>query len=431
MAAAPTRRRSGRAAEMIALIVAGEAIFALPFHVARFFRPTLLEVYGLSPGELGALQGIYGVTALLAYFPSGLLADRWPARALVCAGLGSTALGGLVLLGRPGFVGLALLFGAWGITTVLPLWGALIRTTRRWGGPRSQGRAYGLLEGGRGLFAAAFASLGAGLLAALFPDDPRAVSATERALALREVITVYIAVTAGAAALAWALLRGDPPAASSGAPPSIAAPLRLPALWIQALIILAAYVGYKGFDDVALFAVDAWGYDEVEAAALASRAAWLRPIVCVAAGLLGDRVRPIAVLPWAFGLVAAGELALWAAPAGPGLALFFAVDVLAITAAIFALRALYFALFADAGVPMRSTGAAIGAVSVIGYLPDVFVNPLAGALVDAAPGAAGHQRFAAFLAASALVGAAASALFRRMADRRADSRPVEEASDEP
>ena len=31
-----------RVSFMIALIVAGEAVFSLPFHVARFFRPTVL-----------------------------------------------------------------------------------------------------------------------------------------------------------------------------------------------------------------------------------------------------------------------------------------------------------------------------------------------------------------------------------------------------
>ena len=60
---------------MLALILAGEAVYALPFHIARFFRPTLLEVYGLTATELGAAQGIYGIIAMVAYFPGGPLAD--------------------------------------------------------------------------------------------------------------------------------------------------------------------------------------------------------------------------------------------------------------------------------------------------------------------------------------------------------------------
>ena len=42
------RQRGGRRAlELAVLIFAGEAIFGLPFHVARFFRPTLLAGLGL------------------------------------------------------------------------------------------------------------------------------------------------------------------------------------------------------------------------------------------------------------------------------------------------------------------------------------------------------------------------------------------------
>ena len=43
---------------MLGLIVAGEAVFALPFHVARFFRPIVLDVFGLTATQLGTVQGI-------------------------------------------------------------------------------------------------------------------------------------------------------------------------------------------------------------------------------------------------------------------------------------------------------------------------------------------------------------------------------------
>ena len=79
---------------MAALIVAGEAVFSLPFHVARFFRPTVLEVFGLTNTELGAAQAVYGIVAMLAYFPGGPLADRFPARRLLTASLFSTSIGG-------------------------------------------------------------------------------------------------------------------------------------------------------------------------------------------------------------------------------------------------------------------------------------------------------------------------------------------------
>ena len=51
---------------MFGLVVAGETVFALPFHVARFFRPILLDVSGLTATELGTAQGVYGAIAMIA-----------------------------------------------------------------------------------------------------------------------------------------------------------------------------------------------------------------------------------------------------------------------------------------------------------------------------------------------------------------------------
>lgn len=426
----------GPARAMIGLVLAGEAVFMLPFHIARFFRPTLLEVFGLTATELGVLHSIYGVTALLAYFPSGLLADRLPARSLLALALGATALGGLYLLLVPGFAGLCVLFGFWGVSTILPLWGALIRATRRWGGPSGQGRAYGWLEGGRGLFAAVVASSGAALLAVLFPDDPTVVSADERSAALLRVIAIYVGVTAMATvAIGWSIPADEAPA--SAPPTALPKPslhvdlrwvLRLPTVWALSLIVFAAYAGYKGMDDLALFAVDAWGYDEVEAARLVASTTWLRPLVCIGAGFLGDRVRATTVLPLAFALLAIGELVLCLAPAGAALAALLAVDALVIATAVFALRAVYFALLHEARIPLRITGAAIGVVSLVGFLPELFVNALGGALVDAAPGALGHQRFAAVLAGAAMLGLGASLVFRRLVGAAGGSQPADQSA---
>ncbi|MBW2211566.1 MAG: MFS transporter, partial [Deltaproteobacteria bacterium] len=140
-----------RVVTIVCLIIAGEAVFSLPFHVARFFRPTVLQVFDFTNTELGAVQAVYGMVAMLAYFPGGPLADRFPARRLLTGSLLCTSVGGLYFATFPGYRGMWLLFAYWGLTTILLFWAALIRATREWGGPGKQGRAYGLLDGGRGL----------------------------------------------------------------------------------------------------------------------------------------------------------------------------------------------------------------------------------------------------------------------------------------
>ena len=61
-------------------------------------------------------------------------------------------------------------------------------------------------------------------------------------------------------------------------------------VWLQALIILCAYVAYKSTDDFSLYARDAFGYNELEAAKIATLSFWMRPIAAVAVGFLADKL---------------------------------------------------------------------------------------------------------------------------------------------
>lgn len=418
-----------RMVTMLALVLAGEAVFALPFHLARFFRPTVLAVFDMSNAQLGAAQGVYGIVAVAAYFFGGPIADRVSARTLLTTSLGSTALGGLAMLQltnpawseRNRVLWASGLWGFFGLTTILLFWAALIRATRQWGAHDGQGRAFGLLDAGRGLLAAGLASLGVWLLDASFPDGAAAASAAQRREVLRLIIGGYTAVTALCAAFVWWALAAEsvtrPRAAASlrSTLRGVVRAARVRAVWLQALIVLAAYVGYKGFDHYALYAVDAWGVDEVEGAKLATIAAWSRPVAALGAGLVGDRVRPSRAIVAAFGVLLASDLYFAVATPVPGATWVLLGNALVACTAIFGLRGLYFALLEQGRVPTMVTGAAVGLVSTIGFLPDIFVNYVAGRLTDANPGVLGHQHLFAFLAAFAALGLVSAWRFDRTA----------------
>ena len=421
---------------MLGLILAGEAIFALPFHVARFFRPTVLEVLGLTNTELGTAQAVYGVVAMLAYFPGGPLADRFSARKLLALSLWTTAAGGVYLATLPDFPGVVLVWGFFGLTTILLFWAALIKATRDWGGSDEQGRAYGLLDGGRGLLAAVLASIGAGLFALAFPEGYATASFADKKDALRLIVHGYTLVTAATGVFVWfALDRGGRRRAEAtweprqeGAWQHIGRVLRMPAVWLQAVIVICAYVGYKGFDNYALYAVQGWGMDEVEAARIAAIGAWMRPVAALGAGLLGDRFTVSRMTLVSFLVLFASHLVFALGEPTPGLAWVVLVNVLIGGAAVFGLRGLYFALFEEARVPPAVTGTAVGLVSVLGYTPDIFVSLVGGILLDRSPGLAGHQDFFAFMAAFAAVGIVASYVLMRLLHRRDGERVTADAA---
>jgi hypothetical protein len=71
-----------------------------------------------------------------------------------------TGLGGIYLATYPNLINLHILYGFWGFTTIFLFWAPMIKATRIWGGNNRQGIAFGFLDGGRGLVAALFGSVG-------------------------------------------------------------------------------------------------------------------------------------------------------------------------------------------------------------------------------------------------------------------------------
>lgn len=408
---------------MIGLILAGEAVYALPFHVTRFFRPTVLEVFGLSNTELGTAQAVYGIIAMLAYFPGGPLADRFPARKLLALSLWSTAAGGLYLSTLPGFHGVLLVWGFFGVTTILLFWAALIRATRDWGGTDEQGRAFGLLDGGRGLLAAVLATVGAALFGLMFPEGYSSSSFAEKQQALRLIILGYTAVTAATGVFVWFVLSDGHPSGQPGLEdwqPStentwahIMRVLRMPSVWLTSVIVMCAYVGYKGFDNYALYAVEGFGLGEVEAAGIAAAGAWMRPVAALCAGFLGDRFLVSRMTVISFAILLGSQLFFAIYTPAPGFTWVLVFNILIGSSAIFGLRALYYAIFEEAAIPTAVTGTAVGLVSVLGYTPDIFVSFAGGVLLDQSPGLAGHQHYFYFLATFAAIGLLVSFILMR------------------
>ena len=378
-----------------ALVIAGESVFLLPFVLQRVFRPTLLEVFDLTNLELGTAFAVYGVVAMAAYFFGGPLADRFPARNLLAIALASTAAGGLVMMTVPSHSTLVLLYAYWGFTTMALLWAPMIRATREWGGETEQGRAFGLLDGGRGLLAATMGSVMVLLFAGFLPEDASTANITEKTEALRRVILAMSGITLAAAVLVMlALPYSDPSDGGSHQPLSMEGVRRvatMPSIWLQAAIILCAYVGFKAIDDFSLYAHQVVGLDEVDAAQAGVLSLWIRPFAAVGAGLLADRIGATTMTASSFLLLAIGSLILASGLIGSGMVWVFLLTIVCSSIGIFALRGLYFAIMREGKVPLAYTGATVGLVSMIGYTPDVFMGPLMGYLLDQSPGALGHQ----------------------------------------
>ena len=381
---------------LLLLILAGEAIFLLPFVLSRIFRPTFLAVFALTNYQLGICFSIYGVVALLSYLYGGVLADVFSPRKLIASALFLTALGGLYLATFPNYFQLKLLFGYWGFTTIFLFWGAMIKATRVWGGDTQQGRAFGFLEGGRGLVAATLGAVGVFIFSLFLPETVESSSLLQRQQAFRYVVLFTSAlVFLIALMIFWGLheteANADEKRLQKIKMSTVLEVMQYPAVRLLMLIVLCAYVGYKVTDVFSLYAAEIIQFNEVDAAKVGAFQMYLRPLVCVLVGILADRTKTSLWLIVGFVLMGLGAMLFVSGSITSAWPWLFILSMVVVLIGTYGLRSLYFSAFHEGKIPLAFTGTAVGVVSVLGYTPDIFMGPLMGILLDSFPGIKGHQ----------------------------------------
>ena len=384
-------------------------IFSLPFHLTRYFRPTILEAFAITNSELGDAFAIYGLTAMISYFPGGILADKFSIRHLMSGSLIATSVGGIYLLYIPNSFELSLLYGYWGITSILFFWAALIKATRQWGGVFSQGKAFGYLDGGRGLVAATFATLSVFIFSSFLPNQEDFIENVDRIYALQIVITYYILITAITALVVWFVLPKNDEDNHHGKTKNMFITPKLKLIFDKniffiAITVVCAYCGYKGLDNITLYLVQTLNWHEASAASFAAYATYLRPISAISAGVIADKFDCSKTIKNLFLISILVYLILFSTTPNNHTAWIIYLNILLTFVTVFALRGIYFALLQDAQFPQSKTGVIVGFVSLIGYTPDIFFGSLTGRILDNSPGVAGHQNYFLFLMVISILG---------------------------
>ena len=406
---------------LLLLILAGEAVFILPFVLPRVFRPTVLEAFDLTNLQYGGAQAIYGIVALFSYLIGGPLADRFEPRKLMAIALWLTALGGFIFATYPSYGTLQVLFGYWGFTTIFLFWAAMIKATRIWGGIKNQGKAFGFLDGGRGLVGALFGLLGVVIFGLYAVGDLNDLDVEERKRVFGYVIYTSMAIVSVIGLLVWFFLKTDENEVritkSKITLKDIVTVLKIPSVWLLMFIILAAYVGYKLTDNFSLYARQVMLYDEVDSAKVGTLLLFMRPIVGIIIGFIADKTRVTLWLVISFVLSIIGAALLASNLITPNATLLFFLGVLVTATGIYAARALYFATMQEGNIPLALTGTAVGIISFIGYTPDIFAGLAMGYLLDTSPGVQGHQHVYMMLIAFSVIGLIASIIFYKISRR--------------
>ncbi len=401
------------------LILSGEFIYFLPYVLSRVFRPTFLDVFQLNNFQLGSLFSVYGIVALLSYVYGGIITDRYSPRKLMSSALFLTALGGLVLASYPSYQTLQILYGYWGFTSVFLFWGAMIKATRLWGGDNNQGKAFGFLDGGRGIVAASMGSIGVFIFSIVLIGDIESTSLIERKEAFSYVILFSSFMVAFIGLLVLIFLKNSDEKSptiekSLNSITNIKHVLKNESIWLLMIIIMCAYVGYKVTDIYSLYASEVMFYDQIEAAKVGAVQLYLRPIVCIMIGLLADKTKNMFWIIFGFITMLIGAVIFSLGFIQPDMNFIFFLSLVVLAVGTYSIRALYFAVLKEAKVPFALTGTAVGLISVVGYSPDIFAGPIMGYLLDTYPGVVGHQYVYLILVVFSVIGLIASLRFARL-----------------
>ena len=403
---------------LLLLILAGEAVFILPFVLPRIFRPTVLEVFELDNVSLGLCFSVYGIVAIPSYLLGGPLADKYPPRKLMAIALWMTAAGGLLFATFPSFKTIQVLYGYWGFTTIFLFWAPMIKATRVWGGTSSQGKAFGLLDGGRGLTGFLFGLLGVFIFSLFITENIEAATLLARQVAFKYVIYCSAIIITIIGILTWFFMKSGMDEkeilVERISVKQIISVLRLPAVQLLMVIIMCAYVGYKITDILSDYANKVMLYNEVESAKVGTFLQFLRPTTGILLGLLVDRFRISLVLILSFVACILGGVLFATGSIAPTTTALFFLSVIVIALGVYSARALYFAVMEEGKIPLVLTGTAVGLMSVVGYTPDIFAGPSYGYLLDSNPGEPGFQNVYWMLTTFSFVGGIAAVIYYRL-----------------
>ncbi|MDF2656391.1 MAG: putative transporter [Bacillota bacterium] len=366
------------------LAAAGGIIYELPYLRYTYYKP-LIEGLGLTNAEFGASMSMYGIIAMIFYLPGGWLADRFSHRKLIAFSLVGTGLGGFYLSTWPSYMGTMILFGFWGITTILTFWATMLKAVSMLGDESEQGRLFSFCEGGRGIVTSVVALSTLALFNALG-------GLTEN---FSYILWVYSTVCVLVGVAAWFLMADNKPEqkASVNVLKDIFIIIKMPITWILAVVIFSIYTTYTSSSYLTPYMTDVFGLSAVAAGVVATlRSHIFRPVAGGFAGAISKKVgSSIPVMQGVIVVAVICLLVMLLAPVSNGLVFIISAVTVLIGFLIFMLRGLYFAPVGEVGTPVSLMGAAVGLISTIAFASDTFNFILLGNILDKNPGVAGYK----------------------------------------
>ncbi|HEI8867216.1 TPA: MFS transporter [Serratia odorifera] len=384
--------------------ISGGVSFDLAY-LRYIYQIPMAKFMGFSNTEIGLIMSTFGITAIILYAPSGIIADKFSHRKMMTFAMLSTGLLGLLMAVYPPFWVMILIQVAFAVTTILLLWSVSIKAASLLGNHEEQGKIMGWMEGLRGVGVMALAVFTMWIFSLFAPENPNS---------LKTVILIYSSVYILLGILCWYFVTDgfvssdETEKAHKFSLGDILSVLKISTTWYCSMIIFGVYTIYAILSYSTNYLTEMYGMTLVAASYMGIVINKIFRAMCGPLGglittytRLKSPTRAIQLLA----LVSIATLVILlitnqsptSVAVGIGLILLLAFTC-------YASRGLYFACIGEARTPKYIMGTTVGICSVIGFLPDVFVYPIIGHWQDTLPAAeAYHNMWLMGLGATCLV----------------------------
>jgi predicted MFS family arabinose efflux permease len=365
------------------MCIGSSALYFLPY-LRWTFYDSLLAAVNLSTSQFAATLSIYGLSSMIFYAPGGYLADKFSPKRLLSIAFLLTGLLGFWYATYPSFVIQMVIFFLWGAIATAFFWSSMLKIAKSLGDSTEQGRMFGVLEGSRGLldmciafvflfFFSKVANEIAGITGILIGDS---------ILCLVASVLVWIFISDHVTGSIGEIKIRD-----------IGRVLKMPSVWILSLVVLSCYSIYITSTYLTPYMTEMLKLSASVAAGLAIvRSYFFMFVGGPIGGFVADKTGSIPrVIIVCFIIIIVALTGFVVLPASPDVAVLAIILMLLCIAGVCGMRGIYFAPLDQCKVPHHLSGTAIGVISVIGFTPDIFMNTIAGTLLENYPGADGYR----------------------------------------
>lgn len=367
---------------LMVICLGGGIIYIFPY-IQYSYYDSMMNMLGLDNLKMGNLMSLYGTLNLVGYFFGGVVADKFKYKYLITFSLVGTGITGFIFAAGPSYPVMMAIAVMWSITTVFTYWPAMMKAVKLLGSADEQGKLFGFREAGFSLASLVFTSVGLLIFRNTGENFGKLV-----------IFYSIVYILCGVATFVFLPNQDDTSAKNEQSVfYGLGYVLKQPKVWNAGLVIFFAYSVGITLGKLSPYLTGVFKMGVSIAAMISIINEYAIPnIGAVGGGLLVDKAKSSTkIIMIGFVGMAVLLAGFVAVPGQPKLlyvviALGFSIKLMQS-----ALRGIYFVPVSEIGIPDKYVGTAIGVISVIGFLPDAFLQSIWGGILDAYPGETGFK----------------------------------------